>query len=149
MQHYLALTASELLAQTPPNRDAICVEDRDVSPDSTWEETNEDARDDAALESLHLAREEQSSPTRLVVGGALPSRDARFSSWQQVDEIYADDTRGREICAQLFLAQTQEEADLLIGQLFEEALMWYDISERTDLGDALVRAKPVDEVGED
>ena len=83
------------------------------------------------------------------MGGALPSRDARFSSWQQVDEIYADDTRGREICAQLFLAQTQEEADLLIGQLFEEALMWYDISERTDLGDALVRAKPVDEVGED
>lgn len=149
MQHYLALTASELLAPTPPNRDAICVEDKDVPPNSSWEETTEDARDDAALESLHLAREEQSAPTRLVVGGTLPNRDAHFGSWQQVDEIYADDTRGQEICAKLFLAQTQEEADLLVEQLFEEALMWYDISERADLGDALVRAKPLDEVRED
>lgn len=56
---------------------------------------------------------------------------------------------GRRFAQKLFLAQTQEEADLLVEQLFEEALMWYDISERADLGDALVRAKPLDEVRED
>ena len=30
--------------------------------------------------------------------------------------------------------------------LYEEPLMWYDISERLDLGNALVRPEPIDEI---
>ena len=146
MQHYLALTASELLATTPPDREPVSVDEKDVPEGSSWEETAEDARDDAALQSLTLARESGDVPTRLVASGSLRQADPAFADWAQIDEIYADDTLGQEICTELFLTQSQAEADRLMEDLYEDPLMWYDISERLDLGNALVRPEPIDEI---
>ncbi len=146
MQHYLALTAAELLAQTPPGRPPLYVQSADVPDGSSWDETSEDCRDDAAVLSLEMSREEGMPATRLVISGSLASADSVFTTWDQVDEIYADDNPGRELCAKLFATATQEDADAVMEQLFDEELMWFDISERVELGHALLGTEAVDEV---
>ena len=146
MQHYLALTAAELLAPTPPSRSPLCVQVTDVSEGSSWDETSEDCRDDAAILSLEMSREQGAPATRLVVSGSLASADSLFTTWDQVDEIYADDGAGRELCAKLFESATQQDADQIMEQLFDEDLMWFDISERAALGHALLGTEAVDEV---
>lgn len=143
MQAYLPLTSAELLDAAPPQRPPLFPQCGPGQASSA--EELEEAREEAALRSLVLAREDVATPTRLVAGGDL-APGAEFTTWQQVDELYVDDVRGRDLARALFAAQTQQEADNLMGELFAEPLMWYDISERQSLGDALVGSEAVNEV---
>lgn len=145
MQAYLPIISSELLGSVPPNRQALLVQVTDDSDAASREELAEDVRDEAAWQSLILAREAQAQPTRLVAGGVMDS-PGQFASWSQIDELYVDDEEGRRLAAQLFSEETQDGADHLMEMLFAEPLMWFDISERKSLGDTLVGAKPFDEV---
>lgn len=140
MQAYLPLTSSELLAPCPPSRIPSRPDDDEATPDSL-----EDARDEAAWRSLVLTQEVGGVPTRLVASGDLDA-GVPFTSWEQVDELYADDVPGRDLARDLLAAKTQESADTLMEQLFAESLMWFDTSERESLGNALMSSEQVDEV---
>lgn len=138
---FLSLTASELAAPTPPRRDALVPKTEaklnPQAPNAGEQENQEsldaDTRDDAAFASLELAREQGEVPTRLVVSFELPDGQVRAQTWAEADSIFVDDVAGRALSADLMAAQTQDEADVLLAALYEEPLMWFDVSERQDL----------------
>lgn len=144
MLHYLPLTSRELAQPKPPPRPCSPVDSGDPAGEGDAEELAEEVRDEVALASLILARDEGAAPTRLIVSADLPAVGARLTSWEQIDSIYADDVSGRDLVVRLFSADSQAEADALLELLFEESLMWYDASER----DGLVAAfgEPIHEV---
>ncbi len=137
MQHYLAITAPELLAPTPPARRPIVVASEELPEGVSWEEAIDEAQDEAAWQSLLLARDENTHPARIVLGGRLSTADSAFDSWEQVEDIYADDEESQAICAAALAAQTQDEADRLVSDLVERPLLWFDVSEREELGASL------------
>ncbi len=137
---FLPLTATELAGDFPPGRSVLV-----PTPDSGGAAEDdallleEDARDDAAFESLELARAEGALPTRLVASFETgPGQDAP-TKWDALDSIYVDDRPGRSLCSRLLDAQTQEAADALAEELYAEPMMWFDGSERESLANALRR----------
>lgn len=143
---FLPLTASELAALNPPRRDALVPKTETrlhPQPSEAGEHENQetldaDTRDEAAFLSLELAREQRELPTRLVVSFDLPDGQVRAETWALADSIFVDDSEGRALSADLMTAETQEEADVLLAALYEEPLMWFDMSEREDLVDGLL-----------
>ncbi len=132
MRCYLPLTSTELTAATPPQRDGLT-----LNPDPAEGAADEELRaaeeiDQAAVAALVLARENGDYPTRLVACGS-PERGGKFDSWDQVDCFYVDGDRGREIAALLVAASTQQQADDLMEELFDQPLEWYEITERLTL----------------
>lgn len=131
---FLPLTATELDNDFPPDRTALVPKDRPTGPDAeTPEFLEEEARDDAAFESLEYARIAGTLPTRLVASFEVGARAGTPRTWDALDSIYVDDTLGRAICARLLQAQTQEAADALAEDLYDEPMMWFDGSERESL----------------
>lgn len=130
---FLSLTPPELAAPNPPQRDAFASKPENAGEPENQETLDADACDDAAFYSLELAREQGSLPTRLVVSFEVHEGRLRMDSWGPADSIFVDDQEGRALCADLVGAQTQAEADVLLEELHDEPLMWFDASERLDL----------------
>lgn len=146
MQAYLALTADDLGRTAPPARDALLLDPADVPEGGSWDDISEDARAEAGILSLELARQEETIPTRLVASATLAKGKTRVETWAQVDSLYVDDVRGRELCAQICVTEDQDEADALVEELLAESLMWFDSGERGDLGRLLLGTETIDEV---
>ena len=53
--------------------------------------------------------------------------------WNDVESIMADGAKARSLVGQIASSDSQEEVDLLVQELFEVPLSWYDVSERDAL----------------
>ena len=122
MRTFLPLTFAELKAPTPPLRKSF----RQL--DST-EEGAVAALDDAAFASLELCMGTP-VPGRIVAVG-----EDELLSWDNIECFHVDSDRGMSIAAKLPSANTQQELDALVAELWELPLEWYDRSELENLRD--------------
>lgn len=122
----------------------------------------DDAVTEAALDGLRLLRDQDAvpgqHPRRLVLALTMPDEAVQRSSdkaadeegvvfpvevascqWADVDSLMVDDADAEPAVRAVLRAQTQDEADEAISELWEFAIGWFDIAERQDLITAFKR----------
>ena len=99
---------------------------------------NEEALYDAAFASLELCQGSGEPACRIVAAAQVDGKVSPTLTWDQVDSIMADSEKGRRLAAGVLRSDEQAETDLLLEDLFEEPLSWFDVSERQDLFDQVV-----------
>lgn len=95
-----------------------------------WQLQCDAVLEDAAFNSLVQAQDSTDVSVRLVASGQEKPGQTFFDSWDQVDSLYTDDLPGRTLAARALASSEQEETDALVTELFDEPLMWFDVSER-------------------
>ncbi len=129
MRAYLPLSLSELKEPKPPARQPLFVDQQQYAGEEL-EEKLEDGLDDAGFLSLQLAVDSDGEGGRIVAVGDLPAQTDTFSSWQQIDSFMSDGPYGQALVQQIYKTKDQAQSDALVAELFEEPLVWYDVSER-------------------
>ena len=155
MRVYLPALPSELAGPTPPVRDGFAALPAAETPKDDIEVLEDDAQSEAALASLVLARESASpqAPARLVLALDVPDSHAVAgqvegapgvhrvpgvrAQWGDAAAILADGAGAAPAVRRVLAATTQEGADRALAELWDEALEWFDITERPALASAL------------
>ena len=143
MRIYYPFLGSELAQGNFPSRNAYCVRPDAGLHGEDLEVTEDDARTLAALDSLALLRDEESgSSSRCIIAA-----DIEGLSWEEYDgdvaqtspctpdsdsiaAYFIDPPDAAPAVRKVLRAQTQEEADEAVAQLWEESLEWYAPEER-------------------
>ena len=155
MRVYLPALPSELAGPTPPVRDGFAALPQAGAAKDDIEVLEDDAQSEAALASLVLARESDSpqAPARLVLALDVPDSCAVAgqvegapgvhlvpgvrAQWGDAAAILADGAGAAPAVRRVLAAATQEGADRALCELWDEALEWFDITERPVLASAL------------
>lgn len=162
MRVFVPALTDELSCEAPVTREGWTA----VIPAGTHPEQAEvyedDAVTEAALDGLSLLRDEESpaqvrrAPRRLVLAADLPASRVHSMSeeaadedgvvfsvsvqdlaWSDIAAIMIDDADAEAAVGKVLAADTQDEADEAISELWEYAIGWFDIAERADLAAAL------------
>lgn len=133
MRAYLPLTLDELLDMTPPARPVVTPAESDVLSSDDLEQAMEEAMESASFDSLHLAYHSDAAPCRVVAAGDVNDAKAGFTRWDQVQSLMVDGPSGRDLARQIARCENQDDADRLVERLFDQPLVWFDISEREKL----------------
>ncbi len=102
-----------------------------------YDESSEAVLEEAGYRSLLRAQELGETPARIVAVAEVKNASIQLQDWIQTDAIMADDIEGLSAARAALEAETQEDADAAMGELFQVALSWYDVSEREELASAL------------
>lgn len=114
----------------PPSRQFVSLKRQVGLSEDDWQLQCEAVLEDAAFNSLVQAQETTDVSVRLVASGEGKPGQTFFDSWDQIDSLYTDDLVGRTLAARALASADQEETDELVTDLFNEPLMWFDVSER-------------------
>ena len=155
MRVYVPAVLSDLSVPLPPVRSGVlCMPEAGMNGEDI-EVLEDDAQSEAALASLVLARESDSpqAPARLVLALDVPDSCAVAgqvegapgvhlvpgvrAQWGDAAAILADGAGAAPAVRRVLAATTQEGADRALWELWDEALEWFDITERPALASAL------------
>lgn len=143
MRIYYPFLGSELAQGNFPPRNAYCVRPDAGLHGEDLEVAEDDARTLAALDSLALLRDEESgSSSRCIIAA-----DIEGLSWEECDgdvaqtspcapdsdsiaAYFIDPPDAAPAVRKVLRAQTQDDADEAVAQLWEESLEWYAPEER-------------------
>ena len=132
MRLYLPLTHPELGLDRPPAREGFVAEINAIeAPDQAFEDTLHDA----SFASLELLQISENEGGRVVAVGDVPAGQSHFESWDEVESLMADGSRGRLLVQEVLVAPDQERAEAALEELFDEPLEWFDVSERKQLSE--------------
>lgn len=150
MRVYLPATSSDLVDDRPPLTSGFTAV---VPASATGEEAEvlEDAaQTEAGLASLLRLREATGTQARRRIILAADANDTSVAvldpadatspiaevapgqlSWTDVVAILVDDADAEPAVSRVLEAEDQDQADLAVAELWEHALGWYDITERS------------------
>lgn len=148
MRVYLPLLGSELLADSLSSRRGFTVIAPNAADSETIEVLEDDAQTEAALVSLMELREREGEPmVRLIAAADVADTPVEGEgvvetaeiavSWSEVVAILADSGEASPAVLKVVEASEQDEADEAVAALWEHALEWFDVSERSTLAQVL------------
>lgn len=155
MRLYLPATLADLAADAPPRLRAFTAQaPADVRGDDL-EVLEDEAQDEAALESLRRLRDDAPAapPRRLVLALDLPLTRTPEPleegsstgvlevdtpvTWSDVVAFLLDGEDAEDAVRTVLAAEDQDRADAALAELWDHALQWFDASERPRLVEGL------------
>lgn len=151
MRVYLPATVADLAADLPPRVRAFTVIAPGGAHGEELEVLEDEAQDEAALDSLRRLRDDTpgAPPRRLVMaldvhptsvpepleaGSATGVLDLDPApGWEAVVAYLLDEAEAEEAVRRVLTAGNQEEADVALAALWDHPLQWFDASERSQL----------------
>ena len=146
MRIYYPVLARELEEGNLVPRPAYCVDPSSSLRGEDLELAEDDARDLAALDSLALLRDEQEGAlSRCIIaadieGISVAHFDGEVAQTQpcapvesHIAAYFIDHPDASEKVCAVLDAQTQDEADEAVAQLWDESMEWYAPEEREDV----------------
>lgn len=146
MRIYYPVLARELEEGNLVPRPAYCVDPSSSLRGEDLELAEDDARDLAALDSLALLRDEQEGAlSRCIIaadieGISVAHFDGEVAQTQPCAPVeshivayFIDHPDASEKVCAVLAAQTQDEADEAVAQLWDESMEWYAPEEREDV----------------
>lgn len=151
MRLYLPATPADLAADVPPRVRAFTVLAPEGVRGEDLEVLEDDARDEAALDSLRRLRDETPSapPRRLVLAVDAPLTHSPEPlepgsttgvvdleapvGWSDVAAYLLDEEEAEEAVRAVLVAEDQDGADAALAALWDHPLQWFDASERARL----------------
>ena len=146
MRIYYPVLARELEEGNLAPRPAYCVDPSSSLRGEDLELAEDDARDLAALDSLALLRDEQEGAlSRCIIaadieGISVAHFDGEVAQTQPCAPVeshivayFIDHPDASEKVCAVLDAQTQDEADEAVAQLWDESMEWYAPEEREDV----------------
>lgn len=145
MRIYYPVLARELEEGNLAPRPAYCVDPSSSLRGEDLELAEDDARDLAALDSLALLRDEEGALSRCIIAAdiediSIAPYDGEVAQTQpcapvqsHIAAYFIDHPDASEKVRAVLDAQTQDEADKAVAQLWDESMEWYAPEEREDV----------------
>lgn len=148
MRVYLPATAADLSADAPPTLRAFTVIAPPGIRGEDLEVLEDDAQDEAAVESLRRLRDETpgAAPRRVILAadihpGVVPEPTEEGSTtgvialdspvpWSDVRALLVDEDAAASAVGAVLAADDQEAADEALAALWDRPLQWFDATER-------------------